>query len=79
VLRSGDAGALTELEASRERFVEMQNEIDADLELKFRQYDAAPEPERHELLTSIRSVLNRRRYIRNLLQEVNKEFATREA
>ena len=79
VLRSGDAGALTELEASRERFVEMQNEIDADLELKFRQYDAAPEPERHELLTSIRSVLNRRRYILNLLQEVNKEFATREA
>jgi molecular chaperone HscB len=79
VLRSGDAEAMAELEASRDRFVVMQDEIDAALEVKFREHDAAPEPERHEILTSIRSVLNRRRYIRNLLQEVNKEFATREA
>jgi hypothetical protein len=35
--------------------------------------------ERHAILSSIRSILNRRRYIRNLLQEVNKEFATRDA
>jgi molecular chaperone HscB len=79
VLRSGDTQALAELEASRDRFVGMQEEIDASLESKFRDHDAAPEPQRHEILTSIRSILNRRRYIRNLLQEVNKEFATREA
>jgi molecular chaperone HscB len=79
VLRSGDADALTELEASRDRFVAMEHEIDADLEVKFREHDAAPALERHEVLSSIRSILNRRRYIRNLLQEVNKEFATREA
>ena len=79
VLRSGDAEAMSELEASRDRFVEMQDEIDAGLEIKFREHDGAPEPERLAILTSIRSILNRRRYIRNLLQEVNKEFATREA
>jgi molecular chaperone HscB len=79
VLRSGDADALTELEASRDRFVVLQDEIDADLEVKFREHDAAPEPERREILSSIRGILNRRRYIRNLLQEVTKEFATREA
>ena len=79
VLRSGDAEALTELEESRDRFVVMQDEIDAGLEVKFREHDAAPETERHEILTSIRGILNRRRYIQNLVQEVNKEFATREA
>jgi len=79
VLRSGDADAMSELEASRDRFVEMQTEIDAGLEIKFREHDGAPEPERLAILTSIRSILNRRRYIRNLLQEVDKEFATREA
>ncbi len=78
-LRAGDTEAIAGLEASRTRFVEMQNEIDAGLEAKFREHDAAPEQDRHAILTSIRSVLNRRRYIRNLLQEVNKEFATREA
>jgi molecular chaperone HscB len=78
-LRSGDTDAIPQLEASREHFVRMQNEIDTALKAKFLEHDAAPEPERQEILNSIRSMLNRRRYIRNLLQEVNKEFATREA
>jgi molecular chaperone HscB len=78
-LRSGDTDAMAGLEASRARFVTMQNDLDAELAVKFSAHDAAPEPERHAILTSIRGLLNRRRYIRNLLQEVNKEFATREA
>lgn len=78
-LRGGDTAAIAQLEESRDRFVDMEKEIDADLHAKFLQYDAASEMERHEILTSIRGILNRRRYIRNLIQEVNKEFATREA
>jgi molecular chaperone HscB len=78
-LRAGDTDAMAQMEASRDRFVAMQDEIDAALKAKFVEHDAAPELERHEILSSIRSILNRRRYIRNLLQEVNKEFATREA
>lgn len=78
-LRAGDTAAIPQLEESRVRFVAMQTEIDADLEAKFQAHDAASELDRHEILTTIRSTLNRRRYIRNLIQEVNKEFATREA
>lgn len=78
-LRAGDTSAMPQLEESRERFVHLQSEIDADLQAKFLAHDAASELERHEILTSIRGILNRRRYIRNLIQEVNKEFATREA
>ncbi len=78
-LRGGDTEAVAQLEESRDRFVGMEKEIDAELQAKFLQHDAAPEMERHEILTSIRGILNRRRYIRNLIQEVNKEFATREA
>jgi len=78
-LRNGDTDAIAQLEESRNRFAAMQNEIDADLHEKFLLHDAAPETERHEILSTIRSALNRRRYIRNLIQDVNKEFATREA
>jgi molecular chaperone HscB len=78
-LREGDTDAIPQLEESRKRFADLQNEVDAELHEKFLQHDAAPELERHEILSSIRSILNRRRYIRNLIQEVNKEFAAREA
>ena len=78
-LRGGDTSAVPQLEESRDRFIGIEKEIDAGLQTKFQLHDAAPEIERHEILTSIRGLLNRRRYIRNLIQEVNKEFATREA
>jgi molecular chaperone HscB len=78
-LRSGDTDAIPQLEESRSRFAAMQNDVDAELHEKFLLHDAAPELQRQEILSSIRSILNRRRYIRNLIQEVNKEFAAREA
>jgi molecular chaperone HscB len=78
-LRNGDTDAIGQLEESRQRFADMQTEVDAELHEKFLLHDAAPELERHEILSSIRSILNRRRYICNLIQEVNKEFAAREA
>jgi molecular chaperone HscB len=78
-LRNGDTDAIAQLEDSRKRFAGMQNEVDAELHEKFLLHDAAPELQRQEILSSIRSILNRRRYIQNLIQEVNKEFAAREA
>jgi molecular chaperone HscB len=79
-LRSGDADAISQLESARERFVELQTEIDQDLDARFRAHDAAEsDDERHTVLSIIRSILNRRRYVRNLIQEVDKEFAAREA
>ena len=79
-LRQGDAGAQPQLEASRDRFLAMQDEIDAQLAAMFHEHDnAAPGEERQQKLASIRAILNRRRYIRNLIQEINKEFATRQA
>jgi hypothetical protein len=79
-LRQGDADTLPQLEASRDRFVTMQYDIDAELAAKFREHDEAAEGEaRQRQLGAIRAILNRRRYIRNLIQEINKEFATRQA
>jgi len=78
-LREGDEDALPQLKESRDRFLAMQNGIDSELRQKFVEHDAAPEADRPEILNAIRSILNRRRYIRNLIQEVNKEFAAREA
>lgn len=79
-LRHGDEDAVPQLEASRDRFVTMQSEIDAELAAKFREHDDTAAGEtRQQILASIRAILNRRRYIRNLLQEIDKEFATRKA
>ena len=66
-LRSGDEDARPQLEASREKFIAMREEIDRELEQKFREGDQA--------LPDIRAILNRRNYIRNLITEVDKTLA----
>jgi len=79
-LRQGDADALPQLEAARDQFKVMQGEIDDELAARFREHDAAAREEtRQQILGTIRGILNRRRYIRNLIQEISKEFATRTA
>jgi hypothetical protein len=45
----------------------------------FARHDAAPEEARRQILAEIRSALNRRRYISNLVQEVDKQLAARNA
>jgi molecular chaperone HscB len=73
-LREGDAEARPHLEEARGRFVSMQGAIDADLERLFEKHDQAPEAEKRGVLAEIRGVLNRRRYIQNLIRDVEKEL-----
>jgi molecular chaperone HscB len=77
-LRSGDEDVIPQLRESRERFVGMQNAIDGELQEQFERHDAAADDEgRREALLAIRGILNRRRYIENLLSEVDKELVAR--
>ena len=67
-LRGGDDSALPQLAAARERFTTMLSESDADL---VRLFAAATD---REILDQIRGALNRRRYIANLVRDVDKEL-----
>ncbi len=78
-LRGGDLEVLPQLDAMRRRFQEMLAEIDTGLQALFARHDAAPAEERKEVLAAIRSTLNRRRYISNLIQEVDRQLAARNA
>ena len=71
-LRSGDEAARAALEEARTRFVGMRDAIDTELAEKYREYDRSRE---RAVLSEIRGILNRRRYIRNLVNEVEKELA----
>jgi len=71
--------ALEEIESSRpqlaearERFSAMREDIDRELAAEFEAYDQS---EAREVLEKIRSLLNRRRYIRNLVSQVEKALA----
>lgn len=70
-LRGGDESALPQLVQAQERFQGMRAAIDQELAALFSEYDAAPAP---PLLDEIRGALNRRRYISNLVREVEKEL-----
>lgn len=71
-MRGGDDSARPQLEGARERFKAMLEESDRQLADEFTRYDAMRED---AVLTAIRGVLNRRRYIQNLVNEVEKELA----
>jgi molecular chaperone HscB len=58
-----------ELEDARVRFEQMLHRVDCDLESEFKHYDYTPDP---SVLSVIRAILNRRRYIQNLLRDVGK-------
>ncbi len=60
--------ARPELEAARRKFEGMRGEIDADVEQKFLDWDAA---RNRETLAAIRGLLNRRKYITNLIAKTN--------
>jgi molecular chaperone HscB len=70
-LRGGDDSARAGLEEARKKFVDMREKIDAELQSRFAGYDRAPE---RSLLSEIRGLLNRRRYVRNLINEVEREL-----
>ena len=70
-LREGDQGARPHLEEALRHFVALQEEIDGRLQALFTAYD---ESQDRAVLQEIRGVLNRRRYIRNLIRDVEKEL-----
>ncbi len=67
-LRGGDADALPQLAAARERFENMRGEIDSEMQRTFAKWDAS---RGREALQSLRGLLNRRRYITNLIAQTN--------
>ncbi|MEO8027757.1 MAG: Fe-S protein assembly co-chaperone HscB [Bryobacteraceae bacterium] len=71
-LRSGDEDARPQLESAKMKFVAMREEIDANLSGLFTKYDAAKDA---AVLAEIRGALNRRRYIENLVRDVEKALA----
>ncbi len=70
-IREGDASALPQLESARKRFAAMQHEIDAELAAAGGRFDATQDD---AALEDVRSALNRRKYISNLLRDVDKEL-----
>jgi molecular chaperone HscB len=70
-LREGDASVRGQLEESATKFHAMQMASDTELAALFAQHDAAPDP---KTLDQIRAALNRRRYVSNLVRDVEKEL-----
>lgn len=70
-LRGGDASVRPQLADAEKRFVDMRLEIDRGLAGLFARYDAA---EDDAALAEIRATLDRRRYVSNLVRDVEKEL-----
>lgn len=71
-MRGGDESARPALQEAREKFAGMRDQIDSELQAKFSAYDRTRD---RNVLGEIRGILNRRRYIRNLVNEVEKELS----
>lgn len=73
-LRSGDDSARPQLESARSNFLALRAGVDGELENLFSKYDAseAQSETARQALHDIRGVLNRRRYIENLIRDVDK-------
>ena len=68
-MRGGDDSARPHLEAAEKNFAGMLAAADQELLGSFLKYDQAPS---RDILADIRNVLNRRKYISNLVSEVEK-------
>ena len=68
-LSSGDESAKAQIQDALANFCAMRTEMDAEIGQIFHEYDRAPSK---EVLGRLRAVLNRRRYIDNLVNEANK-------
>jgi len=67
-LKEGDTDALPQIAAARERFTGTRKEVDSEIEAKFGEWDAT---RNRETLAAIRGLLNRRKYISNLIDKTN--------
>ena len=70
-LRAGDESERPQLVDAGERFHHMRHEIDHSLGVLFGRYDEGHDASH---LLAIRSVLDRRQYIANLIRDVEKEL-----
>jgi molecular chaperone HscB len=68
-LRGGDDSVRSRLEQAEKNFTGMRAASDQELAELFAKYDTAPS---RDVLAEIRNVLNRRKYIQNLVSEVEK-------
>ena len=67
-LRGGDDSVRPQLEQAAKNFTGMLAETDEKLQTLFEQYDSAHS---RDTLTQVRNTLNRRKYIQNLVSEIN--------
>ena len=65
-LKSGDDDARGQIEEAHGRFVAVRADVDAEIEGKFHEWDGAHS---RETLSEIRGLLNRRKYISNLIEK----------
>lgn len=71
-MRSGDDSVRPQLESAAANFTGMLVGVDRQLQDLFAKYDQSPS---RDTLSEIRGVLNRRKYIQNLVDEVQKSLA----
>jgi len=67
-LRMGDEDAREQLETSRAGFLAARDGIDSAMQSRFAAWDASGDP---SVLAEIRSLLNRRKYVTNLIDKAN--------
>jgi molecular chaperone HscB len=68
-MRGGDDSARPQLEQAEKNFAAMLAASDQELAAVYARFDGAPS---RELLGEVRNILNRRKYIQNLVSEVEK-------
>jgi len=73
-LKSGDEDARPQLEAAKQKFFGLRSGVDTELENLFARYDASDSVSEtaKQALHEIRGVLNRRRYVENLIRDVDR-------
>ena len=71
-LKEGDESARPQLEAARKRFVAMRREMDTSLDRLFGEYDSTKS---RDVLRQVRSVLDRRKYVQNLVAQADRALA----
>lgn len=74
--RRGDRSARGALEQARQRFLRLRAGIDGELEGLFARYD---ESRAREVLAEIRKVLDRRKYVQNLVEQLDRELETEQS
>jgi molecular chaperone HscB len=73
-LKRGDDDARSQLESAKQNFERMRGEVDHELQSLFARYDAAEAESEtaKQALHEVRGVLNRRRYVENLIRDVDR-------